>query len=101
MRELAASGDLGASKGSFNRMMNPLAACAYLVEGNIFVVAGHLMETKIAQLVVFAMTAGMAAITLLFIMHFDFGLARLAIRTDALISAVITGVLAVAWNLRQ
>ena len=49
------------------------------------------METKIAYLIMFAMTAGMIAIALLVIMHHGLGLSRATIRIDALFSAVITG----------
>ena len=59
------------------------------------------METKIATLVMFGMTAGMTAITLLFIMHHHLGLPRDAIRVDALFSAAMTGVLAVALGFRR
>jgi hypothetical protein len=52
---------------------------------------GWLMETKIATLVMFAMTAGMTAIALLLVMHHDLGLSRVTIRIDALLSAAMTG----------
>jgi hypothetical protein len=48
------------------------------------------METKIATLSMFAMTAGMAAIALLLVMRYDFGLSRLTIRMDALLFASLT-----------
>ena len=48
------------------------------------------METKIATLFMFAMTAGMTAIALLLVMHYDSGLARVTIRMDALLSASLT-----------
>lgn len=48
------------------------------------------METKIATLFMFAMTAGMTAIALLLVMHYDFGLSRVTIRIDALLSASVT-----------
>jgi hypothetical protein len=53
-------------------------------------VEGWPMETKIATLFMFAMTAGMAAIALLVVMHHDFGLARGTIRINALLSASLT-----------
>jgi hypothetical protein len=59
------------------------------------------MEAKIVSLLVFTMTAGMTAITLLFVMHHDFGMPREAIRVDALISAAMTGVLAIALSCRR
>ena len=48
------------------------------------------METKIANLLMFAMTAGMTALTLLLVMHYDLGLSRVVIRMDALLSASVT-----------
>ena len=58
------------------------------------------METKIATLFMFAMTAGIAAIALLVVMHYDLGLSRLTIRIDALLSASLTsGALALALAL--
>ena len=55
------------------------------------------METKIICLIMFAMTAGMAAIALLVVMHHDLGLARVTIRIDALACAAMTSaVLAIA-----
>ena len=48
------------------------------------------METKIATLFMFAMTAGMTAIALLLVMHYDSGLARVTIRMDALLSVSLT-----------
>lgn len=59
------------------------------------------METKIVSLLVLVMTAGMTAITLFLVMHHDFGLPRDAIRVDALLSAGMTGVLAIALSCRQ
>ena len=48
------------------------------------------METKIASLLMFAMTAGMTALTLLLVMHYDLGLSRVVIRMDALLCASVT-----------
>ena len=49
------------------------------------------MEVRIARLIAFTMTAGMAALVLAFLTHHEFGLSRHTIRTDALISAMLTG----------
>jgi hypothetical protein len=49
------------------------------------------MEIKIADPIMFAMTAGIAAVALLVVMHHDLGLSRVTIRIDALLSAATTG----------
>jgi hypothetical protein len=53
-------------------------------------VEGWPMETKIATLIMYAMTAGMTAIALFLVMHYDFGLSRVTIRMNALLSASVT-----------
>ena len=58
------------------------------------------VETKIVTLLMFVMTAGMTAITLLFVMHHNLEMPRDAIRVDALLSAAMTGVLVVALRWR-
>jgi hypothetical protein len=63
----------------FNRSIQPgmnlIAAGAYPVRGPGTAGAeGWPMETKIATLILFAMTAGMAAIALLLVMHHDLDL---------------------------
>lgn len=59
------------------------------------------METKIVELCVFTMTAGMTAIFLLFVMHNDLGIPQDAIRVDALLSAAITAVSVTTLSFRR
>jgi hypothetical protein len=86
---------------SSKQMMSPRAGRAYSVGSDISDAGTLPMETKIVNMLMSAMTAGMTAITLLFVMHHDLGLPRDAIRVDALLCAAMTGVLAIALSCRR
>jgi energy-converting hydrogenase Eha subunit H len=55
--------------------------------------AMELINSKIIGFLVAVCTAAVAALTIGYVAHYDFGLSRLGIRTSALVSAVVVATL--------